>query len=276
MKEQINDWTSVMFSSMQTFADTFMKAIPLVVGALLLLLLGWLVAKFVRYAVNKVLHLLKFDELADKVKLGQMLRNINVDATASQIVSKFAYWLVLLLFFVTATDTLGWTVVSQEISKLIGLLPRIFSAIVLFAVGIFIAGFVRDFIRAATGSLGVSTGKLIGGVVFYFLATIITLTSLQQAGVNTEIITENLSIILGAVLLASALAYGLAAKDVFSNMLGAFFNRKRYAKGQVIEVDNIKGTLVEMDNISLTIDTGDELVVIPSKQLVSDKVRIKK
>ncbi len=277
MQEELNNLTDVLMSSIQAFIQVFMSALPKVVGAIFLLLFGWLAAKIISAAIEKLLKLVKFDELADKVNTQEMLEKANIQSTPAKLVGKFVYWIIMLLVLVMATDTLGLTVVSEQISKLISLLPTLLSALILFIIGIYIATFIRDATRAATSTLSIGAGKAISSIVFYFIVIIVTLTALGQAGIDTSVITSNVTLILGAFLGGGALAYGLAARNVLSNMLGAFFNRRKFTKGQYIEVAGIKGKVVDMDNISITIATENEdLVILPAKMLLDEKIRIKK
>jgi len=199
----------------------------------------------------------------------------NVKASPSQLISKFFYWLILLLVITTASDALGWYVVSEQVSNLINFLPKLLLAIVFFAVGTFVATFLRDLIRSTTSSLGIGAGMIISNGVFYFLFIIITLTALEQAGMDTSLITSNLLLIIGAVLTAAAISYGFASREILSNILAAFFSRRTFKEGQTIEVDGVRGKIVEVTNISVTVKSGEkEKTVIPSHQLISRKVKI--
>ena len=277
MQEEINNITDLFTSSLQTFTQVFMGALPKILGALFLLLFGWLMAKFVAFAIRKLLKVVRFNELAEKVNTQTMLQKANIKVSPADLVSKFIYWIIMLLILVMATDTLGLQVVSQEISKLIGFLPTLFSAVILFIIGVAIATFVRDLTRAATSTLSIGAGKAISNIVFYFLMVIVTLTALKQAHVDTSIITSNVTLILAAFLGGAALSYGLAARSVMSNMLGSFFNRRKFITGQYIEVGGIEGRVLDMDNISITIATDSEdIVILPAKILLEEKVRVKK
>lgn len=277
MQEEINHISDLFSSSLQTFSQVFMSAMPKIVGAIFILLFGWLLAKFIAFGINKLLTVVKFDELAEKVNTQEMLNKANVKSTPSNLVSKFIYWIIMLLILVMATDTLGLEVVSKEISKLISFLPTLLSAIILFIIGTALATFVRDLLKATTSTLSIGAGKAISNIVFYFLMIMVTLTALEQANVGTSIITSNLTLILGAFMLGAALAYGLAAKNVLSNMLGSFFNRRKFSIGQHIEVAGIKGRMIDMDNISITIQTENEdIVILPAKILLDEQIRVKK
>lgn len=277
MQEEFHNLTDVFMSSLQTFTQVFMSALPKVIGAIFLLLFGWIFAKLLSFTIGKLLKIIKFDELAQKVNTQAMLNKANIQSTPSNLVSKFIYWIIMLLVLVMATDTLGLQVVSQEITKLISLLPTLLSAVILFIIGVYIATFIRDVTRAATSTLSIGAGKAISNVVFYFLVTIVTLTALKQANIDTSVITSNVTLILGAFLGGAALAYGLAARNVLTNMLGAFFNRRKFTRGQYIEVAGVSGRVVDIDNISITIATENEdLVILPAKILLDEQVRVKK
>jgi small-conductance mechanosensitive channel len=272
---EITNWSEVFFNSFQSFGQKLLGTLPAIFGAILILLLGWLFAKFVAKGFARLLKLVKFDTLADKIKATDFLKKANVNRTPSEIIGMFVYWILLLLVIISAFDALGWTAVSAEVSKLLSLLPNVMAGIIFFVVGFYIASFVRDIILGTANSMNIGTGKAISGLVFYLLIILVTLTALNQAGVDTSIITNNLMLILGAILGAAAISYGFASRDVLSNILAGFYSRKTFAEGQVIEIDGVKGKIVSTTNISVTVQTGDnEHVVIPTYLLITNKVKI--
>ena len=261
--------------SLQSFGSKFMGALPSVIGVIVIFLLGYLVARIVSYAVTKLLKVAKFDTISEKINASKYLKKANISLSPSALVGKFIYWILMLLVFITASETLGWDAVSHEISKLVAFIPRIFIAIVIFIIGTYIASFVRDVIAGATSSLGISTGKIISSFVFYMLFITVCLTALSQAGVDTSIITSNLLLILGAILLSASISYGFASRDVLSNVLAGFFSKATYSKGMTIEVDGIKGVIVATNSIGVTIqEPNGDMVVVPTSKLINTNVRI--
>ena len=97
----------------------------------------------------------------------------------------------------------------------------------------------------------------------------------QRVHFQTLVLSTNLLIIIGAIMLAAAISYGFASRDVLANILAGFFNRRTFQKGMVIEIDGIQGMIVEMSNVAVTIQVSEnERVVIPSHQLMTSKVKI--
>jgi hypothetical protein len=258
-----------------TFREKFVEVIPDIFGALLMLGVGWLVARLVSRLVVRMLQTIRFDVLMERIKLNHFLRGANIGLNASQIIGRVVYWILWVAVIVTAAETFGWTAVNYEISKLLDFVPNLLTAVVFFVLGTYVASFIRDFIKGATTSLGMSTGKFISNVIFYLLFVIIALTALKQAGLDTAIITTHLYIIIGSIMLAVSISYGYASRVVLAHTLAGFFSRRVYRKGQLIEVDGQRGTIVEINNIGVVIELSDsERLVIPGQEFINSRVKI--
>ncbi|MCB0628806.1 MAG: mechanosensitive ion channel [Saprospiraceae bacterium] len=272
---ELTSWPEIFLESLNVLSRQFISVIPGIIGAIVILLLGWLFARLIAAGITRVLILVKFDKLAENIRVDQYLQKANIQLSASSLVGKFFYYILLLLIIMTAADTMGWHAVSDEISSLISLLPNLMVAVIFFVVGMHIASFIRDLIRSTTQSLGIGIGKLVSAFVFYLLVAIVTLTALEQAGVDTKVITSNLLLIMGAILGAAAISYGIASKDLLANILAGFFSRRTFKIGQIIQIDNITGKIIEQSNICVIIQIDmDEKVVIPTHELITKKVRI--
>lgn len=273
--EQINTWKDTFIHSVRSFSDTLFSALPNILGAFVTLLIGWLLAKAIRFGVTKLLKTIHFDQLSEKMNVGSMLERINVKTSPSAIVGKFIYWIILLLFIISATETLGWEVVSREVSKLIAYLPQLFFALLFFVFGIYLAELLKKVIYSATSSIGLGGAKAISNIVFYIIVVFISITALNQAGINTDLITSNITLIFGGILLAFAIAYGFAARDILTNLLSSFYNKDRFKIGDKIRVEEVEGTIESIDNLAITIKTSNgEKVIIPSRILTQQKVEL--
>ncbi len=272
---EFTTWSQVLVESIERFGQKTADAIPSVVGSVVILTVGWLIAKLISKGLLKLLLLLKLDQLAERVNMSDYLSRANIQITPSRILSKFVYWLIILLVITTAADSLGWDTVSQEISNLLSFLPRLLTAMVIFIIGLYIASFIRDFIAGASLSLGIGVGKMISSVVFYLMFIMLSLTALNQAGIDTSILSNNMLLILGAILIAGAISYGFASKDILANILAGHFSKKQFVKDMELEVEGIRGTVVERSAISITLLQKDgQAVVIPLHRLISNHVTI--
>lgn len=271
---EITDWTEISLESLKTLGQQLAESATSLVGALFVLLLGWLVARLAAFFVKKALRLAKFDALSEKLNTAEMLEKANIKISSSDIVGKFVYWLLMLVFFVVASDTLGWTVISESISDLIAYLPKLFSAIVIFVIGLYIANFVKRALKSIFDSMSIKSGNIVSGFSFYLILVIITLTALSQAGVDTSIITSNVTIIIGGIILAFAVSFGIGSKDVLTNILSSFYSKNNFKVGLRIKVGAIEGTIDSMDNVSCVVKTATEKVVVPIRKLLEEEITI--
>lgn len=243
--------------------------------ALLVLIIGWVISKAVIFILRKALAVSNIDKLGDKINESDLFGKSDYKLNISEIIIGFIRWILILVFMIIAADVMQWTIISVEISNLLRYLPRLFSALALFMIGIYIANFVRTAIYGLFTSLNMSGAKVISSIAFYSIAILVTITALNQAGVDTTIVTNNITIILGAFLLTFALAFGLGSKDVITNLLLTFYARKNYTIGEKIKVDGREGEIIAIENISMTLKTATGKVVIPILQIVENTVEVK-
>lgn len=273
--ENVSTYSELFFQSLQSFGHTFMSALPRILGAIVILLIGWLLSRLASRVVSRLLTAARFNKLADRIKATEMLQRANIQKTASELIGRFVYWLLLLVVIITTADTLGWSAVSREISKLLAYLPQLLSAIVFFIVGIYIATFVRDIVSGATRTLGISAGRIVSTIVYVLLFLLVLLTTLEQAGLDTSILTSNLILIVGSVMAAAAISYGFASRTLLSNILASFFSRKNVRIGQTIEIDGLRGEITEINNIAIVLRTAaKEKHIIPAQDLISKTIKI--
>ena len=273
--EELTARTEIFLQSFKAFGVKFMSVLPNVLGAIFILLLGWILARVVSTLITKGAQRFKINKLASRTEFTDFLQRANVKSTPAQLLGKMMKYIILLVALLMAADTMNWTILSQEIGKLLTYLPRLFMALVFFIIGTYIAGFVRDFIRAATSSLGISAGRILGSFVYWMLLIIVTLTALEQAGFNTSLPSSYLLILLGTICLSAAISYGFASREILSNILSGFYARKSFKIGQIIEVEGERGEIIATSNINVTLQQENgEKVVIPSEVLVRNKVRV--
>ena len=180
----------------------------------------------------------------------------------------------MLIFIMMATDVLGMAVVSNMVSDLISYLPRLLSALVLFILGIYLAEFVKNIVYAACTALSIPSSRIIATFVFYLIFLTLTISAMAQASIDTALITSNLTVILGGVILAFSIGYGFASRDTMANFIASFYSKNKVKVGDMISIDGASGKVVAMDSISLTLQAEGKVIIIPLKKLTSEKVEI--
>ena len=263
-----------LLQSLADMYDSAMEFLPKIFVGLILLLAGWILAKFIKRITKKALLKIGAEKLSNKLELDTSLSRLNPDWTLSGMIAQLLYYVIMLMFVVAISDLLGLNAVKEAILHFLSLIPVFAIALTIFVLGYYIAKIIQKAVYTATNSIGISGAKVIGNLVFYVLMIFITLTALQQVGLNTDLISNNITVIIAAILLAFAIAYGIAARGIVQNMLSSYYGKGKFEIGQRIRVLDVEGEIVKIDSISVSIKSGDSVVVLPSKVLLENKVEI--
>ena len=271
--DKVTEFSDVAMKSLTNIWLEITKIFPNIIGALIVLLVGWLLTKLVVKIIKKVLKLAKANKLDDKLNEIEIVEGKKLNFDTVKVVSKFVKYLMYIVLFVTASDIMGLDIISNQISDLLSYLPKLFSALVIFIIGLLFANFVKNGLKSLFESMDLSGGKMISQVVFFLMLTFISITALNQAGIDTEIITNNINMIIAAFLLAFAIAFGLGARDVVSKLLKMFYARKTFEIGQHIIFQDEKFTVESVENISVILKNNKGKLIVPINDLVENQVQ---
>ncbi|MCF7560648.1 mechanosensitive ion channel [Sabulilitoribacter multivorans] len=271
--ETITSIQELTLNSLNQMATNIAEVAPKVLFAILILIIGWLVTKVIVFILKRTLKFAKADKLTDIINEKDLFGKTDLKFNVTSVIVGFVKWVMFLVFLIVASDIMNWEIVSIEIGNLLRYLPRLFSAIALFMIGLYIANFIKKAIRGLFESFDLAGDRAISSLVFYVIIITITITALNQAGIDTEIITNNLTIILGALLLTAALGFGFGSRDIIKGLLLSFYSKKNFEVGQTIKLDDISGEIISIDNICVNVKVKEnEIVVIPIKELVENRI----
>ncbi len=268
-------YKQVLEESLGEILTSTVQMLPKIILGILGLLVAWILVKIIMFVLKRILKAAKVDRLSQKIAEAKLFGDKEVKVDLIKIILGVTKILLILLFTVVISEVLGIKAISEGIVSIFGYLPTLVSAIVILGGGLYLASAVKKATLALFDSMGIGGSKFISGTLFYLIAFFVSITALNQAGINTEIITSNFTLILGAFLFAAALGFGLGSREVFSDVLKMFYARKTYMVGDTIAFDGIEGTIEAIDNISITLATAKGKVVVPIKDVVSQKVTLK-
>lgn len=247
------------------------------IGALLFFLIGRWFAKLLAKGTKKIMSKLGVASLAAKLRSIDMIGRSKMEIIPSEIFAKIIYYLILFIVIWIAADMVQIEALSVMIERLFEYLPILFSALIVFVAGLFLADFLKKIIITTTKSLNLQVGPIIGNFVFYFLLINVAMISLAQAGIETDAIKDNISIILAGIVGAFAIGYGFASRSLLSSMLSAYYNKKKVSKGDIISIDDVSGTVEELDNMSITVIGKDHTkTIIPMNKLLTETYKVQK
>jgi len=262
------------FSFLERLWNNFLDFLPQMLKGISFLIIGWLLIKILLYIIKKGLGYTKIDTLPEKFHVDEIFGESSLKIQPTKIIINSIKWILILIFIIVGSELLGLRMVSEQLSNLIGYLPRLISALIIFSVGIYVANLVKKTLISMFKSLEITGGNLVGNISFYLIAIIVSVTALNQAGVNTDLITSNLSIILGAILASFTIAFGLGSSDVLKRLLFGFYTRKNINIGDKVVINGLEGVVDNVDNISVVLITEKGKVIIPIKEIVDNQVEI--
>jgi len=253
----------------------FSAFFPKLIGALVILFIGWLVARTVGKILSKVLAKIGVDRIAEMLDDIDLVQRSGVlKEKLSGIIAKIVYYMMMLIFIIAATETLGIAAITQIFTDLMNYLPSLLTAAVVFMIGLFLADMVQGAVVTLCQSLGVASAKMIGSVVFYFLFVTIAVSALAQAKINTDFISSSLTVIIGAGALAFSFGYGLASKDLVSNYLASYYNKNKVRVGDEVRILGERGKVVMIDSTSLILQTPERAIIVPLSKMTTEKVEV--
>ncbi|HCQ29900.1 MAG TPA: hypothetical protein DIU39_06415, partial [Flavobacteriales bacterium] len=273
MEKTIIDWTEITLNSLNTFWNQIAQFLPKLIGAILILVIGIIIAKIFSLIVKGIFKLKILKTSLSKLSVIKSIDFSKIDL--EKIISKFVYWLVLLFFIISAFEVIGVPSISDKINAIINYLPSLISGLLLFIVGLYIAEIVRNTISGILKSINVSGASIISNVVFYVIFLIVIITALNQIGVETELLTNNFTMLIGSVLVAFAISFGLGSKPVVTNILTGYYSQKALEVGNVVEIDDLKGKIVEKESTFIILEQQDGTrIVVPNSKIYNSTVKI--
>lgn len=210
----MSSWQVVLLEPARVILTQIGQFTIKVLWLLLLLLAGWLIAKFIKAAVTRVLRRAKLDELSDRIELDTVLEKGGITYSLSELIGVICYWLALLVTFMVAFDAVGLTIAAGLLDKIVLYIPNVISAIFILILGMFVATLLRNIVQTAANNAGLTQGKLLSKIVEIIIGAFAVFVALEQLRIGIRITELTVSIVLGTIGLGLALAFGLGCKDI--------------------------------------------------------------
>jgi hypothetical protein len=214
-----SNWDNLIVGPVREMLTRILAYLPVLLGALIILIVGWIVAKAIRRLIDIALKAIRFDALADKAGITAILKKGDLKITPREVVSGLVYWLVIIMVLVMVVNALGLPKASDVLTSLFAYVPNVIAALLVLVVAMFLASFVSGIVRTAAGNANLPRPDIFAGLsrwaIIIFAATI----AMEELGIAPLLVTTTFNIILGGICLALALAFGLGGKDAAARYL---------------------------------------------------------
>lgn len=226
-------FTADIGDSFQRSSDQLFEWLPRLVGALVILLVAYLVAKAVKKLIESALPKTGVDRAVHSGQYGEYVARYASGFTPSSVIGSIAFWFVFLTGLLLALSTLGIAALNNAVASVVSYLPNVVAAIVILVVAIAIAGVVGGAVTKLMGDTAL--GKITATVVPVLVITVATFMALVQLEIAVAIVTGMFYIVLGGIVLAAALAFGLGGRNAAQRLLDGAYEKGQEAMPQARE-----------------------------------------
>src|SRR5215210_466346 len=227
-------------NSLQQALDVFLGFLPNLVGFLVILIVGYFVAKLVKAVVRRVLEKVGVDRALHRSEAGQYVERVSPGASPAALIGAVVFWLIFIFVLSAAIGALKIPAVTAFMNQVLAYLPNVIVAVLIFVIAAAIAGAIGGLVHKTMGDTG--TGRVVRTAVPALVMAIAVFMILNQLRIAPEIVTITYAALIGAVALGSALAFGLGGRGVAQRML-----EDAYQRGQD-----------EQDRVKRDLDTGKQ------------------
>jgi hypothetical protein len=209
----ITDWGEAFLTAVSQALSKFFGFLPDLIGALLILWIGWIIASALGKLVAGLLHKVRFNEATDKAGLSRFIQSAGIRKDASSIMGDIVKWFFRIIALVAAFSVLQLPALTAALTGILDFIPNLAIALVIILIGGLIANFAAEFVKGAAGSAGFSNSGLLSNIARYAILYVAVIAALGQIGIASTVINTIFIGTVAALALAAGLAFGLGGRD---------------------------------------------------------------
>lgn len=261
--EIVSQWRDALAGVLDQTVERLTFYLPNVLGAFLLLLLGWGVALVLKAVAVRLTQL--GERALTNIPMVRGVLPARLPSTSGKILGGVVFWVVMLFFLTAATQVLGLDIFATWLSRVVDYLPTVFAGGLIVVAGFLVSKLARELAQAATASTGERQQALIGRVVQATILVTAILVGAEQVGIRVTFLVILAATVCIALVGAVALALSFGARDYVANLIGAHYLRQRYSVGQHVRVSGYEGRILEISETAVILETAEGRASLPAK-----------
>jgi hypothetical protein len=271
-----NSWQAVVDSFSNAWHQTISIA-PQIVAMVVVIVLGYVVARFVGKAIATLAEKLGLQSAADQSGLADSMHRMGLARNVPGIIGSIVFWLLMSVFLMAAFNILGLQAVSDAMQGIVNYIPKLLVATVVIVVGLLVATFLRGVVATSTDRVGLSYAEHLANGCYYVFALLTFIAAFNQLGVQFALLEQLILISFGAAAVGFALAFGLGGRDVMAGILAGYYIRQRLHAGDHVTVGHLEGTVREVGPVATIIETDEDGLLnrrsVPNTKMLNEAVR---
>jgi MFS family permease len=253
--------------------NTLGESLPRIGGAILLLVVGVIVARILGRLARRALVAIGADELAERHGVHDVLVRVGIERPLSRVAGRVVRIVLSVVVIFAAVSLLGLGALGAALNQVLLFVPRILVALALVVAGAIVSQLAGDWVDRIGRQMGLEgpVGRIVQAAIF----AIFVLTALAQVGISTEFLTLLVGIVFIAAALTVALAFGLGSRDVARQVSAGRYVSGAFRVGQTITVDGVRGEIITLESAATVVRTDDGRTLrLPNHLLLESVVTV--
>ena len=215
---QIQSWTEILVAALQNVWYGVVSFLPSLVGALIVLAIGLVIASVVKIIIEKIIAAVKVDAALKKIGLAPFFERAGLQINSGKFLGLLVYWFLVIVFVLVVTDILGLYGISLFLKDVLSYIPNIIVAVLIMLASIVVANFLKSLVRATVSSAGLPSSRFLGTLAWWAVAIFGLLAALIQVGVAVSLINTLMTGFVAMIALAGGIAFGIGGKDYAAHL----------------------------------------------------------
>jgi len=215
----VQDWYQITYQSLLDLWQGFLRFIPSLLAAIIVFIIGWLIAEAIGKLVARVLDILRLNKIFERANWKEALEAAEIKLNITDFIGQIVKWVLVIVFLSISVEILGLLQFAALLGKLINWLPNLIIAVAIFVVAAIVADLLNRILRAGVKKMGVKYAGFLGTLVRWAIYVFAGLAILLQLGVMKTIIESIIMGFVGMLALAFGLAFGLGGKEAAARLI---------------------------------------------------------
>ena len=213
------NWSGTVVSSFQQVWGSIASFVPALIVAIVVLIIGWIIAVAIGSLVAQVIRARKVDKLVEKTELKRALEKSKIHLDSGALLGSLVKWIIILGFLMASTEILSLPQITGYIGQVLGYLLNVVVAAIILGIGVALANFAQKFVKASLELAKLSSASLIATMAKWAILIFAFLAALSQLQIATYFINTLFMGIIAFLAIAGGLAFGIGGQDTARDFL---------------------------------------------------------
>ncbi|MBU1292179.1 hypothetical protein KKH07_01690 [Patescibacteria group bacterium] len=223
----IQTWTEVVTASLQGLWIGFIEFLPSLLGAIIIFIIGWIIATLLGKLAAQVIRTLRIDQILEKMSFKRSLERANLKLDSGKFIGEIVRWFFIIVFLMAATDILGLPEVTIFLRRVLLYIPQIMVAVLILLIAVLVANFLQRLVKASVEAAGLKSANFLGAITKWAILIFALLSALLQLGIVPALIETLFTGFIAALAIGLGLSFGLGGKDIAAETLSKLKNEVR-------------------------------------------------